>query len=211
MLQIPYALGQSGWFGLALLLLSAWVNHYTGRLIAKCLYTPEKRLSGYPDIGQEAFGPWGYTAVQIMYNAALLGTTCLYLILSGMNLSEMLPWLNAKSWTMLCAFLLFIPFAFKRTLKEVGIASISGALASIIIVGIVIIMAWIDYPTHDTHHDWLKWEAFGSVLGTFAFSYGGNYIYPEVEGEMERPQDFGQVLTWSMTLITGLYVAAGVS
>jgi amino acid permease len=37
-LGIPYALRQSGWIGLFLLMLSAVMSNYAGALLIKCLY-----------------------------------------------------------------------------------------------------------------------------------------------------------------------------
>jgi vesicular inhibitory amino acid transporter len=74
MLQIPFALAKGGWIGTGLLLMGAAVNNYSGCLLAECLYQPEGRLKGYPDIGRVAFGTYGEYLVQIFYNLALLGS-----------------------------------------------------------------------------------------------------------------------------------------
>ena len=37
-LQLPHALAKSGWIGIALMVLSAFGNEYTGRLLIQCLY-----------------------------------------------------------------------------------------------------------------------------------------------------------------------------
>lgn len=43
-LGLPFALLQSGYMGLVLLVLSAWVCNYTGRILVTCLYEEEPRL-----------------------------------------------------------------------------------------------------------------------------------------------------------------------
>ncbi len=40
-LQLPYALRLSGWVGIAVILFSAFVNEYTGKLLIECLYVDE--------------------------------------------------------------------------------------------------------------------------------------------------------------------------
>ncbi len=40
-LQLPYALRLSGWCGIAVILFSAFVNEYTGKLLIECLYVDE--------------------------------------------------------------------------------------------------------------------------------------------------------------------------
>ena len=60
LLQIPYALAQSGWLGILLILLSAWMTTYSGELLADCLYQTTGRLNGFPEIGLVAFGIYGF-------------------------------------------------------------------------------------------------------------------------------------------------------
>lgn len=42
-LGLPFALVQSGYVGLVLLVLSAWVCNHTGRILVACLYEEEYR------------------------------------------------------------------------------------------------------------------------------------------------------------------------
>jgi amino acid permease len=99
-----------------------------------------------------------------------------------MNCSELFGYLTAPQWTVVCATLLCIPYIIFRTLKEVGLASFSGALASVFIVVIVVIVSFWDYPEYvnKVTHEMFVFRSFGSVMGTFSFSFGGNYVYPEV-------------------------------
>ena len=46
-LGLPFALVQSGYVGLVLLVLSAWVCNYTGRILVACLYEEEERYGFY--------------------------------------------------------------------------------------------------------------------------------------------------------------------
>ena len=97
-LQLPYALSQSGWIGVPLMIMGALVNEYTGRLLIQCLYVDNKRLSGYPEIGYVAYGETGRLVVNIFYNSVLLGVTTLYLILAGMDLSSLVGVLSESNW-----------------------------------------------------------------------------------------------------------------
>ncbi|KAJ3315441.1 hypothetical protein HDV04_002983 [Boothiomyces sp. JEL0838] len=211
-LQIPYALNQSGWIGLVFLCGSAFVNHYTGSLIIKNLYYHGKRLEGYPHIGGEAFGKAGFYTVSFFYNTAMGGSVCLYLILTGMNLEELIGVFNHQRWTILVSACLLVPFLLLKTLKEVGFVSLLGALASVIVVVIVVVVGGMEYETYKDQvtHQLFNPKAFGSVLGTFCFSYGGNYVYPEVERSMAKPASFKTVLTLGMISITTMYLAVGV-
>ncbi|KAJ3324057.1 Integrator complex subunit 3 [Boothiomyces sp. JEL0866] len=211
-LQIPYALNQSGWIGLLFLCGSALVNHYTGSLIIKNLYYHGKRLEGYPHIGGEAFGKVGFYTVSFFYNTAMGGSVCLYLILTGMNLEELVGIFNHQRWTIIVSACLLIPFLLLKTLKEVGFVSLLGALASVVVVVIVVVVGGMEYEAYKDQvtHQWFNPKAFGSVLGTLCFSFGGNYVYPEVERSMAKPSSFKTVLTLGMITITTMYLAVGV-
>jgi vesicular inhibitory amino acid transporter len=100
-LQLPYALSQSGWIGVPMMILAAFVNEYTGRLLIDCLYINNQRLSGYPEIGYVAYGELGRAVVNVFYNSVLLGVTTLYLILSGMDLASLVGYLSESQWYVL--------------------------------------------------------------------------------------------------------------
>ncbi|KAJ3276566.1 hypothetical protein HDV01_004099 [Terramyces sp. JEL0728] len=211
-LQIPYALNQSGWIGVLFLFGSALVNHYTGSLIIKNLYTHGKRLEGYPHIGGEAFGSVGYYTVSFFYNTAMGGSVCLYLILTGMNLEELVGVFNHQRWTIIVSACLLVPYLSLKSLKEVGFVSLLGALASVVVMVIVVVVGGMEFDTYKDQvtHQWFNPKAFGTVLGTLCFSYGGNYVYPEVERSMAKPASFKTVLTLGMILITFMYLAVGI-
>jgi vesicular inhibitory amino acid transporter len=212
LLQIPYAFGQAGWAGILFLIGAAWVNIYTGNLIIKCLHVNQKRLEGYPHIGEEAFGNVGYYLVATFYNMAMGGTVVLYLILAAMNLEQLLGYFSSRSWIVAISIGLLIPFLAVKTLKEVGFISFLGALASVVVVIIVAVVGSLDYPNYvdKVHHIWADPRAFGSVLGTLCFSYGGNYVYPEIYRTMAKKEDFGKVLKYSTVGITLMYLVVGV-
>ncbi|KAJ3025795.1 UNVERIFIED_CONTAM: hypothetical protein HDU68_006671 [Siphonaria sp. JEL0065] len=79
-LQLPYALNQSGWIGVGLIVFAAFANNYAGTLLIKCLYSngargaTGRRLKGFSHIGYEAFGQPGKLMVEVFTDAMLLGT-----------------------------------------------------------------------------------------------------------------------------------------
>jgi amino acid permease len=176
-LQLPFAMSQAGWSTVIFVILSAWVNIYTGKKIIKLLEHGGKSLDGYPAIGGEAFGSIGRIAVLISYNMAMMGSVCLYLILAAMNLEMLVGWLNAKQWIALISVLLLIPLLLIKSLKEVGWVSLLGASASVAVVIVVVIYGAIDYPYYadKVQHKIFEYKHLGSVLGTLCFSFGGKH------------------------------------
>ncbi len=95
-----------------------------------------------------------------------------------------------------------------KTLKEVAIVSLFGAIASIILVISIIVVGIQDYSSYSgkVSHVFVNWESLALSMGTMAFSFGGNFIYPEVEHSMKNPNDFPKVLKHGMMFITGIYL-----
>lgn len=213
LLQLPYALAHSGWSGLFLILFLAAVNCYTGIIIINLLSSTGKTLEGYPQIGEAAFGRIGYYLVSFFYNTAMGGSACLYLVLVGMNFNELFGGLNSQQWTFFVSLMILIPFLSVKSLKEVGFVSFLGVLTSFVVVLIVMIGSAIDFDAYKDKvtHDFFKAGSLGSVLGTLCFSYGGNYVFPEVNRSMQDKAQFPKVMIISITLITTLYICSGVS
>jgi hypothetical protein len=103
-----------------------------------------------------------------------------------MNFSELIGYANPTQWTITMGIIFLFPFIYLRTLKEVGIASSSGAIASMILVGLfflnVVIVVFVSFRdfnnyTEKVSHRFVNLRSFGQVMGTFSFAYGGNYVY----------------------------------
>ncbi|KAM3585819.1 hypothetical protein VKS41_002363 [Umbelopsis sp. WA50703] len=212
-LGIPYAIRQSGWIGLVLLMLSAVMSNYAGTLLIKCLYfDPDRRLSGFPEIGYEAFGKYGRVLVLAFNYFLLLFTPVLYLILAGDNLSALLQPLHVplsmKAWVWILTAAVCVPFVVVKNMKEIAVMS----LATVCVVVVVAVMSVSDYENTqiDHQHDIARPRNFAIALCTFAFSYGGNVIYPQVEESMKDPKSWNKVLFAAIFLITAMYVLTGV-
>lgn len=217
LLQIPQSFSQGGWLSILLLLFSAGVNIYTGRLIIYCLRIDdgsggEDLLDGYPGIGEAAFGKLGRYLVSVFYNMAMMGSVCLYLILASLNFQDLLGVFSDRVWILILSTAILVPFVFVKSLKEVGFVSLLGALASVVVVAIVVACSIEDFPLYKdkVDHKLLDISHLGSVLGTFCFSYGGNYVYPEIYRNMgSRKQKFNSAMTMAVILITLLYIVTG--
>lgn len=61
-----------------------------GKTLIRCLYTTtdRARLSGYPGIGEAAFGKLGLVTVHVFHKMSLLGLCILLLMLEGRLLAE---------------------------------------------------------------------------------------------------------------------------
>ncbi|KAJ3399824.1 hypothetical protein CcCBS67573_g04157 [Chytriomyces confervae] len=217
-LQLPYALNQSGWIGVALVVFAAFANNYSGKLLIKCLYAKKgkgengRRLKGFAHIGMEAFGSIGGSLVEVFMFASLLGCPIVYFILTGMNLEYLFGIFSMKVWMILSSFLVLVPFLMFKTLKEVAILSAFGVLATVVVIGTVIFYSIHDLPLNSgkVTHKFIDPTQFASALGSISFSFSGNFIYPEVEASMAEPQKFHQVLSLSMIIISSMYLITAI-
>ncbi|KAJ3249123.1 hypothetical protein HDU78_007085 [Chytriomyces hyalinus] len=217
-LQLPYALNQSGWVGILLVVFAAFANNYSGSLLVKCLYangdreTGAARLKGFSHIGLEAFGNTGRLLVEGFTSTMLLGVPVVYLILAGMNLEIIFGVFSLKGWITISAILVLIPFVTFKTLKEIAVLSALGVFATIVVIATVIFYAIRDIPLNagKVTHKWIDTTQFASALGSISFSYSGNYIYPEVEASMANPQQFSTVLSMSMVIISVMYLVTAI-
>lgn len=216
-LGLPAALKQGGWIGILILFLSWTMSVYTGIILIRCLYANGKqRLTTYKEIATASFG-WIGGWVTFFFNAwILLGAPILYMVLSGTNLNQLCKGtageIGDTPWIIISCVLTAIPFILVKTLKEVGWMSAFGALATAVVVIIVLVVAGIDRVNHmDAHHDVVIWPMFPVALSTISFSFGGNVVYPHVEASMKNPRDFGKVVAAALTTCAALYFITALS
>lgn len=85
----------------------------------------KRRLSGFPEIGYEAFGKVGRALVLTFNYTLLLTTPVLYLILAGDNLAALLQPLHVpltmKAWVWILTVAVCIPFIMVKNMKEVAV------------------------------------------------------------------------------------------
>ncbi|KAJ2765644.1 hypothetical protein IWQ56_004017, partial [Coemansia nantahalensis] len=147
-LQIPYAFAKTGWIGIIILFLSAFIGSYTGVLAIRCLYYQGpmgQRLHSFPQIGRAAFGRVGQYVTQFFNYTYTLGATCLYIILSGQFIYDMLSTLGVgvpqKVWMIIVTVVMWIPVALLKEMSEAAIMAIFGLLASIAVILICTVMS----------------------------------------------------------------------
>ncbi|KAI9295709.1 hypothetical protein K502DRAFT_324180 [Neoconidiobolus thromboides FSU 785] len=215
-LGLPNTLAVGGWVSLIFIVLSAAIAWYTGNLLIECLYyKPGKRLSSYPDVGEEAFGKVGRVFVQFFHYAIMLGASCLFILLTGLNLTRMFATydiaLDMKLMTLVGGVLVLIPYSLFKNMREVSFLSVFGALATLVVIVVTVVTGVIDIPNQtDAKHDNVLWEGIPIALATISFSYGGNVVYPHVEASMKNPKAWRKMLFSSMVTVSVFYIIISV-
>ncbi|KAG0006595.1 hypothetical protein BGZ65_006242 [Modicella reniformis] len=226
-LGLPAALRDAGWVGLIILALACAMAIYSNQKLIKCLYYDGRnRLREYPDVAAAAFGIPGRVVVTFFYNSIALGGPVLYLILTGTNIYDLASSVGStitlKQWIIIAAAIMVVPIILTKTMREVAFLSVFGALSTAIVVFIVMVAAILDSKNFDTvlkpngelepvHHDIAIPRNVPLALATFAFSYGGNVIFPHVEESMKHKRSWNKMILWGTLTVTILYILCSTS
>ncbi|KAI9292586.1 hypothetical protein K502DRAFT_367483 [Neoconidiobolus thromboides FSU 785] len=220
-LGLPYAMSLGGHITLVLFVIAACLAVYTSKLLIECLYCkPGIRLEEYPDIGEAAFGKFGRYFVKIFHYIISLSSTCIYILLTGLNLHSFLvnyygdELISLKLWILISGVIIIIPTACLKTLKEIAILAAFGAVATLVVVLCVVILGAMQY--YDPNYvrpdlQVVNWSGLPIALATIAFSYGGNVVYPHVEATMRNPKAWNKVMGLAILSITCMYIVVAVS
>ncbi|KAJ1979054.1 hypothetical protein H4R33_005812 [Dimargaris cristalligena] len=215
-LQLPESLKAGGWLAALCIVLASAIAIFTGNLLIRCLYYRNgERLSSYPEIGYAAFGKVGKVIIQILHYSICLGGSCVYINIAGTSVYDLAKYANInvpmQVWVMIAAVLVCLPFVLVKSMKEVAILAIFGAVATLVVVIVVMIMGLLDYPNQATNtHAIVHWGALPAAMGNICFSFGGNVVYPHVESAMKNPQSFAKVLLFAILTILGMYMAMAI-
>ncbi|XP_053737908.1 vesicular inhibitory amino acid transporter-like [Synchiropus splendidus] len=208
-LGLPFALAQSGYPGLVLLVLSAWVCNHTGAILVSCLYEEHAEPSrvrvrtSYRDIVEaccEGLLPPGLGGlmVNIAQVVELLMTCTLYLLVSTSLLSDSLSALAVpRSACSLVALLFLLPCLLLTDLRPVSTLSLLCSMAHILISLLVIVFCL----SRASVWSWsflsvsVDPENFLVSAGVIIFSYTSQIFLPTLEGSMEDRGHFSAMLS----------------
>ncbi|XP_056284966.1 vesicular inhibitory amino acid transporter-like isoform X2 [Pseudoliparis swirei] len=215
-LGLPFALVQSGYVGLVLLVLSAWFCNHTGRILVACLYEEEQSGGSvsmvrvrhkYQDIVEAgckglwpslpALGGWMINVAQVI---ELLMTCTLYLVVSTSLLSDSVSGMAVpRSVCSLVSLVFLLPCLLLTDLRPVSTLSLLCSLAHILI-GLLVMLyclsrasswSWSSLSLSVDPEDFLV------SVGVIIFSYTSQIFLPPLEGSMEDRGQFNAMLGWT--------------
>ncbi|KAG0211518.1 hypothetical protein BGX28_007742 [Mortierella sp. GBA30] len=217
-LGLPYALKLGGWIGVGILLLSLVMTVYSAILLMKCLYYNGKyRLSSYQEVGRHAFGKPGLIAVWFFHSSIVLGAPIMYLILAGTEIMGLAPnaGLNRTAWIWISAAIVAVPFVTMKTLKEVAVMSVFGALATVVLVAVAVRGSIMDLNNHNpdyanVHHNNVVLANLPTTVASISICFGGNVVYMHVEEAMRYPRSWNRVVAAALGTCSILYLATAI-
>ncbi|KAJ8355966.1 hypothetical protein SKAU_G00187600 [Synaphobranchus kaupii] len=212
-LGLPYALLQSGYLGLLLLVLAAVLCSYTGKILIACLYedgedgTVVRVRNTYEDIANACCARLCPRLGGKIVNAAqvveLLMTCILYLVVSSNLVRHSLAFvpLSPTAWSSV-TFLILVPCMLIRDLRVVSRLSLLCSLAQFLITTIIVI-----YCLTQAHRwSWRRtpvpadFEKLLVSVGVIIFSYTSQIFLPTLEGSMADRAGFPGMVTWTHAL-----------
>jgi amino acid permease len=207
---LPFALRLTSWYGVILLALGAAVCIYTGYLMSR-VFNDHKELMNYNDFGKMALGKTGLFLVAFCQIGVCYGTDILFLVLASQNLFKVFHFspLNQKHWTLICTALV-LPLCYLKSFHEVGLIAIFGAIATLMVVIVVIIeIARMPLSSVRSYGE----VEFGGVLRGFSmmvFAYGAHSVFPGIQRAMKKPSRFGHAVMAAFLAMLVLYIVTAV-
>ncbi|KAJ1935580.1 hypothetical protein FBU59_005340, partial [Linderina macrospora] len=211
-LQISYAFSKTGWIGVIFIALSACISMYTGNLTIKSLYyKPGHRLYSASETARAAYGRAGQFVMEFFTYLYTLGTACLYMILAGQFLQELVQdhtSIDKKVWIAVLAVVMWIPVALLKFLTEATILALFGFLTSCVVILVGTIQS-LRFPAHPSFHDSAIGSGVPVALSSILFSFAGSVIYPHVEASMKKPKRWPFVIMCAMIVCGMAYLLIG--
>nr|XP_001342572.1 vesicular inhibitory amino acid transporter [Danio rerio] len=223
-LGLPYALLQSGYLGLLLLVLAALICSYTGKILVSCLYEedesgcPVRVRHTYEDIANACcrhICPCiGGKVVNVAQLVELVMTCILYLVVSGNLMCHSLFFLHLSPTTgSAISFLILLPCMLIRDLRVVSRLSLFCSLAQFLITFIVIgycVRQSPQWASRSLRADVVDFDGFQVAVGVIIFSYTSQIYLPTLEESMMDRLDFNTMMDWTHALACVLKTAFSV-
>lgn len=176
-----------------------------------------KRRSSFQEIAQDAYGRIGHHVTYFVMVFGLFGCAVLYVILSGTLIQAMVHDRTENEtdfpvyvYVIGCSVFVWACLVLTKTMKEIALLSILGAVATI---GVVLITVGVSFAemTHRSAavvgatHKLVDWSKFPLSLATISFAFSGNAVFPHVEGTMRYPRSWNRSLWVALWVCFALY------
>ena len=220
---LPYSMKLVGYLGVPIFLMCSLLMCYCAILLAKACAQVMSKIDRtdlrdpYPRVGLEATGKYGrYITIFALFINQVL-TSIVFVLLAGEILLELVPttpWdhlsyrMQLRIWfTVCCMFLL--PFTFLGSPKDfAGIGFMAMATSFLAILLIITMLGYISkYPVDNEKKLHKTMDGFLHAFGTVLFGFGGVSIFPTIQADMKKPEQFVTSVTIGYMIISVVYIA----
>ncbi|KAF9901753.1 hypothetical protein BX616_002154 [Lobosporangium transversale] len=221
-LSMPYAVAQSGWLGVVIVMLALFMSTTTGNMLIQCLYlNTDRRRSSFQQIARDAYGSMGHYIAVGAVGINLFGCAILYIILASTLIHGMVanpndPSVPPSTFFIGCSLFVWVCLIFTKSMKEIAVLSLIGAGAT---VGVVMITVGVsaEMVIHRAveavaaTHQFADWSKVPLSLATMSYAYGGNVVYPQVEQTMKHPRKWSTALWLALSTCFVMYISIAVA
>ena len=207
-LAIPYVIKLTGYWGVFLVILIAFLGNYTGKLLIYCLkYTPStdgKPLTSYADLGNVFWPNYGWYLVHVTNFFEQFSHCTLFLIMCGTVLHHTFPnsGISESVWISIIS-LSVLPYVFLRNMHHISWISFFTVLvamgSSTCVLGYSI--------AH--HSEWkphtmapFQMKHIAIAIGVTTVTYASTAYLPSIEQSMRYEGEFNAIMDFTYTLIT---------
>mmetsp|Transcript_84405 Transcript_84405/g.212920 ORF Transcript_84405/g.212920 Transcript_84405/m.212920 type:complete len:435 (+) Transcript_84405:51-1355(+) len=228
LLQASYGAAQTGWIGIAMLIVMGIMACYTAVVLIRCIELADKIqqssagdgvekiearkgfcVETYGDIGEAACGKSARLFVDVQNHLTLVGVGTIYNLLGGLNLATIAPeeweWMTVDVAIALTSSVMWF-HVFLKTMGEVGLVSAFNAAATLTLA-IVVIMESLRHPPVERSHtsivvpDLMK---LGGGFASFAMAYGVHNVLPTIYGTMKSPREYEPMIKSTFVAIVAV-------
>lgn len=185
-LSFPFALQNTGWSGLLLLVFLTASASHTAKLLGRCL----KRfphLKSYPDISFEAFGERAQIMIGIIFFVELFLICVTFLIISADNLNALFQSSDPHDITfwILIVSAIVLPSTWAPNLSWISYFSFFGILATLMVFLAVLFKGFQKQVSpgsilHPSSTYIFEFQSFPLALGLMMSGYAGHTVFPDL-------------------------------
>jgi amino acid permease len=216
-LTLPRAIAQSGWVVGILLLAATWsLSQYTMHLLWKCVQSQRSKgnltIESYGGIGAAALGKYGRIIVSFSMYIGLSAICVIIIILLGSGLFNLTGSMSRTSWIKISA-LCILPLSWLPSLKEVGVLSAVGVVATCLVSFVILVAAAVRDSDEkgEVSATPVSAGAFAMSYIEFMNSFTVAPVIPTIICGMRDPSRYPRVALYGFAIISGLFAIIGFS
>lgn len=210
MLSLPFGFKLCGWIlGTLLLLSSAIVTDYTGKILGKIM-RKYPHLTSYGDIANLYGGGKAQFIITLIFSIDLFGATISLILIFSDSFSLLFPDISIKIFKSIIILILFItsfiPLHIISFLSIFGVVCTSGVLIAIIVSGLLtreipgsLLKPASTYLFPNNLNDVLL------SLGIMMAPWGGHIVLPELIKDMKHPSKYSKCCDIAFSFSFALY------
>ncbi|XP_018017291.1 amino acid transporter AVT3B [Hyalella azteca] len=213
-LNLPYAVAETGWSGLALLIVLAVMVTFSGTrlsqswLILEQLWPQYRTVNRapYQNIAYRAFGKWCMRLLEASFQVTLLGAGVVYLLVIAGFVSDLwneighgIPEITFCEAVLMLGIIL-TPVTWLGSPKDFwwsSLVAVGTTMATLVVIVVQVVKA---APTTNPVYTTPTLQSFSLGFGSILFSLGGASMFPAIQNDMKNREKF------SLSVITGFVI-----